>query len=81
MVYTTEKLFLNLPSNIFCIDKNVVHFFIVYELDTRSTDLNTGFALGRYLFVAEKLTKNANSDKYKHSGYGIRFDALSQFSI
>ena len=25
------------------------------------------------------MTKNSDSDKYKHSGYGIRFNALSQF--
>ena len=28
-----------------------------------------------------KLTKNPDADKCKHSGYGIRFDALSKFSL
>ena len=26
-----------------------------------------------------KLTKNADLDKYKHSGYGIEFDSRSEF--
>ena len=32
------------------------------------------------MFGAVKLTKNADPDKYKHNGYGIRFDLRSQFS-
>ena len=28
-----------------------------------------------------KLTKNANPDKYKHSGYSIGFDLRSEFSL
>ena len=38
---------------------NVVNLFVVYKLDRRSRDLNTGFTLKDYLFGAEKLTKNA----------------------
>ena len=30
---------------------------------------------GNSLFGAIKLTKNADFDKYKYSGYGIGFDA------
>ena len=32
-------------------------------------------------FGAVKLTKNANIDKYKYSGYGIRLDGSGYFSI
>ena len=28
-----------------------------------------------------KLNKNADPDKYKYSGYGIRFDSRSEFSL
>ena len=32
------------------------------------------------LFVVVKLTKNANTDKYKYSGYGTGFDRKGTFS-
>ena len=44
-----------------------------------SRDLNTDFRLGISVFGAVKLTKNADLDKYGYSGYGIGFDARSQF--
>ena len=37
-------------------------------------------ALGGVKFGAGKLTKNDDSDKYKYSGYGIRFDSRGTFS-
>ena len=36
--------------------------------------------LVNYLFGAVKLTKNADIDKYKYSGYDIRFDSRGRFS-
>ena len=33
------------------------------------------------MFGAVKLIKNANGDKYKHSGYGIKFDRRGTFSF
>ena len=39
------------------------------------------FTLGNSLFGAVKLTKNADFDKYKYSGYGIGFDAHGNFSL
>ena len=55
--------------------------FIVYELDTGSRDLDTDFFLNDCLFGAVKLTKNADTDRYKYSGYGIGFDSQSGFSL
>ena len=37
--------------------------------------------MGNCLFGAVKLTKNADLDKYQCSGYGIGFDARSQFLL
>ena len=37
--------------------------------------------LGNVLFVAVKLVKNADIDKYKYSGYGIGFDVKGTFSF
>ena len=50
-------------------------------MDTWSKDLNIDFMLDNCLFGAVKLTKNADPDKYGDSGYGIGFDACSQFSL
>ena len=57
----------------------VINFFVVYELDTWSRDLNTGFTLKDYLFRSVKLTKNSDPDKYSDSGCG--FHLRSEFSL
>ena len=44
----------------------------------RSRDLNTDFTLDDYFFGAMKLTKNADPNKYRHSGYVIQFNVCSQ---
>ena len=44
-------------------------------------NLNTYFALKNCLFGSVKLTKNFDPEKYKYSGYGIRFDTRSEFSL
>ena len=59
----------------------MVNLFIVYELDTWSRNLNTDFTLKDCFFRAVKLTKNADPDKYKYTGYGIGFDSRSKFSL
>ena len=45
------------------------------------TRFNTDFDLKDCLFGSVKLTKNADTDKYKLSGYGIGFDSHSEFSL
>ena len=60
--------------------KKVVNLYISYTLDRQSKDLDTDFTPGNCLFGAVKLTKNADPDKYKYSGYEIGFDSPSQFS-
>ena len=46
-----------------------------------SRDLNTKFTPWNWLFGHVKWTKSADLDKYGYSGFGIRFDARSQFSF
>ena len=58
-----------------------VNLYICYTLDRWPRYLDIDFVLGNCLFGSEKLTKNANPDKYKYSGYGIEFDSRSQFSF
>ena len=52
--------------------KKVVNIYIVYELRASTSHC---------LFGAVTLTKNADIEKYKYSGYGIRFDRRSNFSF
>ena len=46
------------------------------SVTSKLTDL-----LGNCLFGPIKLTKNADPDKYIYTGYGIRFDLRSEFSL
>ena len=47
----------------------IVNIYIVYDLSSHFNDFD--FALEDCLFGAVKLTKNADIDKYKYSGYGL----------
>ena len=58
----------------------VVNIYIVYELGA-STSNDNDPTLKNCLFGAVTLTKNADIDKYKYSGYGIGFDRKSSFSF
>ena len=60
---------------------NVVSVFIVYELDSCLSDLNTEFTLGGSLFGCVKLTKNADPGRYSYSGYGSGFDTRGYHSL
>ena len=50
----------------------IVNTYIVYELD--KTYVKTNPTLVNCLFGAVSITKNADIDKNKYSGYGIEFD-------
>ena len=58
----------------------MVNIYIVYELGASSSHINDP-TLKNYLFGAVTLTKNADIDKYRHSGYGIGFDRKGSFSF
>ena len=53
--------------------KKVVNIYIICELGASSSNVNDP-ALKNCLFGAVTLTKNADINKYRHSGYGIGFD-------
>ena len=57
----------------------MVTLFIVNELDTWSSDVNTDFTLKDCLFGFVKLTENTDRDKYKYSGFGIGLDSFIFF--
>ena len=54
---------------------------IVYEKDTWSQDLKIDFTLKSSLLGSVKLTKNADPNKCKYSGYGIGFDSRSLYLL
>ena len=57
-----------------------MNIYIVYE-SVASTSHSSDPTLKNCLFGAVTLTKNANIEKYKYSGYGIGFDRGSSFSF
>ena len=57
----------------------IVNIYIVYELD--KTYVKTHPTLVNCLFGAVSITKNADIDKNKYSGYGIGFDRSSFYSF
>ena len=65
-------------KNIF-IPKRVINLYISYTLGPQLKHLKTNFTLCNCLFGSVKLTKNADPDKYKYTGYGIGFDSRSEF--
>ena len=56
------------------IDFSAINIYIVYSLDTISNTRKIDFTAQNCLFGAVKITKNANTSKYKYSGYEICFD-------
>ena len=70
---------LNLPKFTFT-HKRVVHIYIVYELGASSSH-SSDPTIKNCLFGAVTLTKNADIEKYKYSGYGIGFDRRLSFSF
>ena len=63
------------------VPKKVINLYISYTLGPQLRNLNTDFTLGNCLFGSVKLTKNADLDKYKYSGYGIGFDSPLELSL
>ena len=57
----------------------IINLYIFYELDR--TYVNTHPTLVNCLFGAVSITKNADIDKNKYSGYGIGFNRSSIYSF
>ena len=60
--------------------KKVVHIYIVYELSASCSHISDP-TVKNCFFGAVTLTKNADIEKYRYSGYGIEFDRRSSFSF
>ena len=66
-----------LINNSISISKKLLNLYISYTLNPLLRNVNTGFTLNDSLFWSVKLTKNADSNKCKYSGYNIGFDCPS----
>ena len=60
-----------LINNNISIPKKVINLYISYTLTPCLRYLNTDFTLNHFLFGSVKLTKNADTNIQKCSGYGI----------
>ena len=58
--------------------KKVVNIYIVYEI-IKSISISNYPTLENCLFGAISLTKNADIDSYRYSGYGVGFDRHGSF--
>ena len=58
----------------------IVNIYIVYEI-RKNYSISTYPTLENCLFGAVSLTKNADIDQYKYSGYGIGFDRKGEFNF
>ena len=67
-------------QDIIAIPNNVINIYCVYELDPVDFSRNNEFTIQNALFGAIKITKNANTSKYKYKGYGICFDESEEFT-
>ena len=63
-----------------CNHRKIVNIYIAYEI-SKNYSISTYPTLENCLFGAVSLTKNADIDKYKYSGYGIGFDREGEFSF
>ena len=83
--YYSEKVRLRFTGNVLqqkkvtYNHKKVVNRYVVYEINNFH-GIDNYPTLTNALFEAFKLTKNADIDKYKYFGYGIRFDGSRNFS-
>ena len=70
-----------LKKNIYFFSKKVKNLNISYTLIPQLKPFNTDFTLSNCLFGSIKLTKNADLNKYKYTGYGIRLDSHVKLSL
>ena len=61
------------------IPNKVIYLYISYTLGLQLKNFKCKFCIGNCLFGSVKLTKNADLDKCKYTGYGIGFDSCSDF--
>ena len=59
---------------------NITNVYCVYKIDPIASTRDDAFTIQNSLFDAVEITKNADTSKYNHKGYGICFDEGRTFS-
>ena len=67
-------------QDIVAIPNNVINTYCVYELNPIDFSRNNEFTIQNALFGAIEITKNENTSKYEHKGYGTCFNESESFS-
>ena len=75
-----NKSCLKQPNKLTYDSGHIVNVYIVYQLGASSSS-NSDPTIKNCLFGAVTLTKNADIDRYRYSGYGNGFDRRSRFSF
>ena len=70
-----------LKQNAITYDGKSVNIYIVYEINKTDNTTSSDPILENCLFGAVTLTKNADINDYKYSGYGIGFERKSSVSF
>ena len=84
--YLSAKIRVKFTGSCFKQDKiiythgKIVNIYIFYEI-SKNHNISIYRTLENYLFGAVSLTKNADIDQYKYSGYGIGFDRFGRYAI
>ena len=90
-IFVAHHLLPDITLNGHCLIKNKISIpkkvninksinpYISYTLAPWLRNLNIDFTLNNCLFGSVKLTKNADPDKHKYSGYDTWFDSHSEF--
>ena len=63
------------------VKQKIINLYSSCTLTPWLRHLNADFTLNNWLLGSVKLTKNADPDKYKYSGYCIGFDPRSELSF
>ena len=61
-------------------NNNVINIYCVYQIGSISSSRDDTFTIQNALFGAMQISKNDDTSKYKHKGYGICFDEGGTFS-
>ena len=60
-------------------NNNIINIYAVYKLDPIASSRDDTFTIQNALLGAMQITKNADTSKYNHKGYGICFDEGGTF--
>ena len=76
--YTNARIKLKLDGSILRQNRSIAYYYIVYRLSPRTN--SSSIVLENCLFGKIKMTKNADTDKYKYQSHRKEFDLTGTFT-